>query len=92
MTRTVYHTVPARVVKKAFGAEPHVGTLVIARKTSFGSQSERGLKTRETLSSVVCTLALRCDDPVARLSSVFDALARDPEADVAALLWGKAEA
>ena len=73
-------------------AERRIRQLVIARKTSFGSQSERGLRTRETLASVVCTLALRCDDPVARLSSVFDALARDPEADVAALLWGKAEA
>ena len=73
-------------------AERRIRPLVIARKTSFGSQSERGLRTRETLASVVCTLALRCDDPVARLSSVFDALARDPEADVAELLWGKAEA
>ena len=73
-------------------AERRIRPLVIARKTSFGSQSEKGLRTRETLASVVCTLALRCDDPVARLSSAFDALARDPEADVAALLWGKAEA
>ena len=41
--------------------------------------------------SVVGTLRLRCDDPAAKLSGVFDALARDRSADVARLLWGDAK-
>ena len=64
--------------------------LVVARKVCFGSQSEKGLKTRETLMSVIDTLKLRCDDPVRKLSGVFDALARDRDTDVSALLWGAA--
>ena len=36
---------------------------VIARKTSFGSQSYAGAKTRETLMSLVRTLTLRFPDP-----------------------------
>ncbi len=72
-------------------AERSIRPLVIARKVSFGSQSAKGLTTRETLMSVVGTLQLRCDDPAAKLSGVFDALARDRNADVAKLLWGDAK-
>ena len=68
-------------------AERRLRSLVIARKVSLGSQSEKGLKTRETLMSIIDTIKLRCDDPVRKLSSVFDALARNPEDDVANLLW-----
>ena len=68
-------------------AERRLRSLVIARKVSLGSQSEKGLKTRETLMSIIDTIRLRYDDPVRKLSSVFDALARNPEADVAKLLW-----
>lgn len=71
-------------------AERRLRPLVVARKVCFGSQSERGLKTRETLMSVVDTLRLRFDDPVRKLSDVLDALARDRDADVSLLLWGKA--
>jgi len=39
--------------------------------------------------SVIDTLKLRCDDPVGKLSGVFDALARNRDADVGELLWGK---
>ena len=72
-------------------AERRLRPLVVARKVCFGSQSEKGLKTRETLMSVIDTLRLRCDDPVRKLSGVFDALARDRDADVSALLWGAAQ-
>ena len=68
-------------------AERRLRSLVIARKVSLGSQSEKGLKTRETMMSIIDTIKLRYDDPVRKLSSVFDALARNPKADVAALLW-----
>ena len=62
--------------------------LVIARKVCFGSQSEKGLKTRETLMTIIDTLSLRCDDPVTTLSQVLDAIGRDRKADVSELLWG----
>lgn len=62
--------------------------LVIARKVCFGSQSERGLKTRETLMTIIDTLSLRCDDPVSKLSQALDAIGCDKKADVAELLWG----
>ena len=69
-------------------AERRLRPLVVARKVCFGSQSEKGLKTRETLMSIIDTLKLRCDDPVKKLSEVLDALARKRDADVSALLWG----
>ena len=54
----------------------------------FGSQSERGLKTRETLMTIIDTLSLRCDDPVAKLSQILNAIGHDRKADVTELLWG----
>lgn len=71
-------------------AERRLRPLVVARKVCFGSQSEKGLKTRETLMSIIDTLKLRCDDPVKKLSGVLDALARNRDSDVNALLWGAA--
>ncbi|MBR5113867.1 MAG: IS66 family transposase [Oscillospiraceae bacterium] len=69
-------------------AERRLRPLVIARKVCFGSQSEKGLKTRETLMTIIDTLSLRCDDPVAKLSQVLYAIGRDRKSDVAELLWG----
>lgn len=69
-------------------AERRLRPLVIARKVCFGSQSENGLKTRETLMTVIDTLSLRCDDPVAKLSQVLDAIGRGKKANVSELLWG----
>ena len=69
-------------------AERRLRPLVIARKVCFGSQSEKGLKTRETLMTIIDTLSLRCDDPVAKLSQVLDAIGRDKKANVSELLWG----
>ncbi len=60
---------------------------VIARKVSFGSQSEAGAKTRETWMTVLATLRKRVKHPQARLKEVLDVLARDPAADVSKLLW-----
>jgi transposase len=64
-------------------AERELRPLVIARKTSFGSQSEKGLKTRETLMSVLNTLAKRTDNVVTAISSALDALVANPLIDVA---------
>ena len=69
-------------------AERRLRPPVIARKVCFGSQSEKGLMTRETLMTIIDTLSLRCDDPVAKLSQVLDAIGRDRNADVSELLWG----
>ena len=69
-------------------AERRLRPLVIARKVCFGSQSQKGLKTRETLMTIIDTLSLRCDDPVAKLSQILGAIGRDKKANVAELLWG----
>ena len=65
----------------------YIPRLVVARKVSNGSQSEKGLKTRETLMSIIDTLRLRYDNPVRKLSSALDARARNPKADISNLLW-----
>jgi len=70
-------------------AERRLRPLVIARKVCFGSQSEKGPKTRETLMTIIDTLSLRHDDPVAKLSQALDAIGRDKKANVSELLWGQ---
>lgn len=56
-------------------AERELRPLVIARKISFGSQSEKGARTREVLMSVLHTLRKRGGDPTARFTRALDALA-----------------
>jgi len=63
---------------------------ISARKVCFGSQSEKGLEVREILMSIIDSLSLRFNDPVAKLSSVLDEIGRDKNADVDALLWRNA--
>jgi hypothetical protein len=60
---------------------------VIARKVSFGSQSEAGAKTREILMSVLHTLRKRRADAQAHFKWVLDQLAADPQRDPFALLF-----
>lgn len=60
---------------------------VIARKTSFGSQTDAGAKTREILMTLVHTLTLRFPDPQAHFKSVLDQLAEDPARDPICLLF-----
>ena len=55
--------------------EPDNRGLVIARKTSFGGQSEEALRVREVNQSVMETLALRCEDPAAKLAQALDVYA-----------------
>jgi transposase len=59
-------------------AERELRPLVIARKISFGSQSERGLKTREVLMSVLHTLRKRTDDDFTAFTRALDGLAANP--------------
>lgn len=71
-------------------AERGVRPLVISRKVSFGSQSQRGLETREVLMSTIRTLKQRVEDPVGRIKDVLDARAKDPDSDIVKLLFGEA--
>ena len=52
-------------------AERELRGLVIARKISFGSQSEQGARTREILMSVLHTLEKRTDDVFGRFKRAF---------------------
>lgn len=68
-------------------AERELRPLVIARKVSFGSQSDEGALTRETLMTILLTLSKRTKDPVQALKAVLDALVENPRADVYRLLF-----
>ena len=68
-------------------AERELRPTVIARKVSFGSQSDAGAKTREVLMSVVHTLAKRLAHPEAHFKLVLDQLAADPTQNPVALLF-----
>lgn len=58
-------------------AERELRPLVIARKISFGSQSEKGALTREVLMSILHTLRKRGGNVTARFQRSLDALASD---------------
>lgn len=62
-------------------AERELRPLVIARKISFGSQSEQGAKTREILMSVLHTLRKRTSDLFGAFKRALDALAEDEPRD-----------
>jgi transposase len=68
-------------------AERDLRPLVIARKISFGCQSERGAQTREILMSVLYTLAKRTDEVFATFKQALDALAEDGKRDPYKLLF-----
>jgi transposase len=56
-------------------AERALRPLVIARKISFGSQSQKGARTREVLMSVLHTLRKRGGDTTAQFAHALDQLA-----------------
>jgi transposase len=68
-------------------AERELRPLVIARKVSFGSQSESGARTRETLMTVLHTLRKRTPDMTDAFKSVLDKLAEKPDMDLAKALF-----
>jgi transposase len=70
-------------------AERELRPTVIARKNSFGSQSQKGADTRSVLMSVLHTAAKRIDDATTMrrwFLSALDALARDPATDLSEFL------
>ncbi len=62
-------------------AERELRPTVIARKISFGSQSERGMSTREVIMTVLHTVRCRGHDPAEFLEKTLNALAKDRNAD-----------
>ena len=68
-------------------AERELRPLVIARKISFGSQSEQGAQTREILMSVLHTLRKRTADVFGVFKRTLDALAEDEKRDPYKLLF-----
>lgn len=58
-------------------AERELRPLVIARKISFGSQSEKGARTREVLMSILHTLRKRGGDTTASFVRALNALSED---------------
>jgi transposase len=68
-------------------AERDLRPTVIARKVSFGSQSDAGARTRGILMSVLHTLKKRGVEVVAHLKKVLDQLAQDIHQDPFPLLF-----
>lgn len=73
-------------------AERELRPLVIARKLSFGSQSDAGAKTREILMTVLQTLKKQSDDPIGVFQKTLDRMSFNPDLDPFRLLFpGMAE-
>lgn len=69
-------------------AERELRKLVIARKISFGSQSDNGARTREILMTVLLTLHKRTPgDVMSNFKACLDELTRDPQQDPYQLLF-----
>ena len=66
-------------------AERGVRPSVIARKISFGSQSERGMLTRELLMTFLYTARISELDPKVSLEKALNMLCSDHDADIAPL-------
>jgi len=69
-------------------AERELRPTVIARKISFGSQSEKGMDTREILMTVLHTVRCRGHDPAKFIEQALDMVSKDRNADVSSLLPG----
>ncbi len=83
----LYHWVENRKVPADNNrAERELRPTVIARKVSFGSQSDAGAHTREILMTVVHTLKKRFADPQTHFKTFLDKLAANPALDVRVLL------
>lgn len=68
-------------------AERELRPTVIARKVSFGSQSEAGAKTREVMMSVMQTLKKRVKDPIREFKRALDELALNANLEVVKSLF-----
>lgn len=66
--------------------EREIKLIVIPRKMSFGSQSEQGLETRETLMTVLHTAKAQGYDPAVFLENILNLSATDKNFDLSDLL------
>lgn len=69
-------------------AEREIRKVVIARKMSFGSQSEEGAKTREIWTSILQTLKKRAENPRDKLVEALNKLTQNKDLDIAEELFG----
>ena len=69
-------------------SEREVRPLATARKSSHGSQSDRGAETRGVFMSILHTLKACGADPAGRLESALDAYAADRNTDMFEALFG----
>jgi len=84
----LYHWAEARDVPADNNrSERELRPTVIARKVSFGSQSDEGAKTRETLMTVLHTLRKRRPEPEAHFKWVLDQLSVNLKQDPFPLLF-----
>jgi len=67
--------------------ERNLRPVVILRKISFGCQSERGMKTREILMTILHTAKCRGHDPVNFLEKALNILTKNPKADLRHLIF-----
>ncbi|MDD5598045.1 MAG: IS66 family transposase [Victivallaceae bacterium] len=67
--------------------ERNLRPVVILRKISFGCQSERGMRTREILMTILHTAKCRGHDPVNFLERALNILCKDPKADLRHLIF-----
>lgn len=70
-------------------AERELRPLVIARKLSFGSQSDAGAKTREILMTILQTLRKQSDDPIGVFKNTLDKFALNRGLNLFPLLFPK---
>lgn len=86
----LYHWVEDRKVPADNNfAERMIRFLAIARKVSFGSQSEQGAKTRSTLMTLLHTMELRGLDVAVIFKKALDAVAENPSVNLYSLLFEK---
>jgi len=79
---------PARYVPAENNlAERELRPLVVARKVSFGSQSQDGAHTREVLMTVLHTLRKQTDNSAQAFRAALDQVAASPAADPFQLLF-----
>jgi transposase/AraC-like DNA-binding protein len=87
-THRMYHWVEDRRVPADNNlAERELRPTVVARKVSFGSQSQAGAKTREILMTVLNTLRKNTTDVTGHFKVVLDQMATNPELDPFSLLF-----
>jgi len=88
-TRMYHWTRDRRVPADNNLAERDLRPTVIARKTSFGSQSDAGARTRSILMTVLHTLRKQRADPTQRLKAALDRLAENISQDPFPLLLSR---